>query len=95
MLADPAPLADTLPSASRFAPMLSGGAPTIGAANKRSVRPKGNSQTLGESQKHVVANNLQTNIPWKPTRVGVRADDIGAQRLEEDCIPRDGGLEGE
>jgi hypothetical protein len=38
MLADPAPLADTLPSASRFAsrfaPMLSGGAPTIGAANK-------------------------------------------------------------
>jgi hypothetical protein len=25
----------------------------------------------------------------------VRADDIGAQRLEEDCIPRDGGLEGE
>jgi hypothetical protein len=34
MLAEPALLADTLPSASRFAPMLSGGAPTIGAANK-------------------------------------------------------------
>jgi len=26
--------------------------------------------------------------------VGVRADDIGAQRLEEACIPRDGGLRG-
>ena len=27
--------------------------------------------------------------------MGVRADDIGAQRLEEACMPRDGGLEGE
>jgi len=26
--------------------------------------------------------------------VGVRADDIGAKRLEEACIPRDGGLRG-
>ena len=25
----------------------------------------------------------------------MRADDIGAQRLEEACIPRDGGCEGE
>jgi hypothetical protein len=31
----------------------------------------------------------------KPTRAGVRADDIGAQRLEEARIPREGGLEGE
>jgi hypothetical protein len=38
------------------------------------------------------ASNLQTNIPWKPTRVGVRADDIGAKRLEEARIPRDGGF---
>ena len=28
----------------------------------------------------------------KPARAGVRADDIGAKRLEEACIPRDGGL---
>jgi hypothetical protein len=28
----------------------------------------------------------------KPTRAGVRADDIGAQRLEEARIPRDGGF---
>ena len=27
-----------------------------------------------------------------PARVGVRADDIGAQRLEEARIPRDDGL---
>ena len=39
--------------------------------------------------------NVQTFIACKPTRVGVRADDIGAQRMEEVCIPRDGGLEGE
>jgi len=38
------------------------------------------------------ANNLQTDTPLKPARVGVRADDIGAKRLEETCIPRDGGL---
>ena len=38
--------------------------------------------------------NVQANITWKLTRVGVRADDIGAQRLEEACIPRDGGLRG-
>ena len=31
-LAEPAPLADTPPSASRCPPMLSGDAPTIGAA---------------------------------------------------------------
>ena len=30
-----------------------------------------------------------------PARAGVRADDIGAKRLEEARIPRDGGLEGE
>ena len=41
------------------------------------------------------ANNLLPNIPLKPARVGVRADDIGAKRLEEAWIPRDGGLEGE
>jgi len=29
--------------------------------------------------------------PQKPARSGVRADDIGAQRLEETRIPRDGG----
>ena len=74
--------------------MLSGDAPTIGAANKRSVRPKANYQTLGESQKLFIANNLQTHIPWKPTRVGVRADDVGAKRPEEAWIPRDGGLTG-
>jgi hypothetical protein len=37
-LAEPAPLAGTPPSASRFAPMLSGDAPTIGAANKVCAR---------------------------------------------------------
>jgi hypothetical protein len=36
--AEPAPLAGTPPSASRFAPMLSGGAPTIGAAKERLAR---------------------------------------------------------
>ena len=34
------------------------------------------------------------NAIEKPTRAGVRADDIEAKRLEEDCIPRDGGLRG-
>jgi hypothetical protein len=34
MMAEPAPLVGTPPSASRCAPMLLGGAPTIGAANK-------------------------------------------------------------
>jgi hypothetical protein len=30
----------------------------------------------------------------KPTRAGVRADDVGAQRPEEACMPRDGGFRG-
>ena len=38
------------------------------------------------------ANNLLPNSRLKPARVGVRADDIGAKRLEEACIPRDGDL---
>ena len=62
----------------RCAPMLSGGAPTIGAAKR---------------WMHV--NDGQTNTSPKPTRVGVQADDIGAQRLEETRAPRDGGFEGE
>jgi hypothetical protein len=37
-LAEPAPLAGTPPSASRFAPMLSGDAPTIGAAKEAYAR---------------------------------------------------------
>jgi len=40
------------------------------------------------------ANKWQTNITLKPARVGVRADDVGAKRPEEACIPRDGGLRG-
>ena len=38
LLAEPVPLADTPPSASRFAPMLSGDAPAIGAANQICAR---------------------------------------------------------
>ena len=41
------------------------------------------------------ANHRRPHITLKPARVGVRADDIGAKRLEEACIPRDGGLRGE
>ena len=37
-LAEPAPLVGTPPSASRFAPMLSGDAPTIGAAKEAHAR---------------------------------------------------------
>ena len=33
------------------------------------------------------ANNLLPNSPLKPARVSVRADDIGAKRLEEACNP--------
>jgi hypothetical protein len=40
------------------------------------------------------ANHGRPHITLKPARVGVRADDIGAKRLEEACIPRDGGLRG-
>jgi hypothetical protein len=46
----------------------------------------------GYKQLLLYANWLLTHITLKPTRVGVRADDIGAKRLEEACIPRDGGL---
>ena len=38
--------------------------------------------------------SLQTYATWKPPRAGVRADDVGAQRPEEACIPRDGGFRG-
>ena len=76
-LAEPTPLAGTPPSASRFAPMLSGDAPTIGAAKARWV-----------------SQDSLSNTALKPTRVGVRVDDIGAKRLEEARIPRDGGLRG-
>ena len=38
--------------------------------------------------------SLLTNATWKPTRVGVRADDVGAQRPEEARLPRDGGFRG-
>ena len=40
------------------------------------------------------ANKWQTKVTLKPARVGVRADDVGAKRPEEACIPRDGGLRG-
>jgi hypothetical protein len=46
----------------------------------------------GDKQPLLHTNGLLTDIALKPTRVGVRADDIGAQRLEEACIPRDGGF---
>jgi hypothetical protein len=63
---------------------------------KRSLRANLVPAQVGAgSQMLLRASNLQTNIPWKPTRVGVRADDIGAKRLEEACIPRDGGFEAE
>jgi hypothetical protein len=40
------------------------------------------------------AKHWQTHTSPKLTRAGVRADDIGAKRLEEARIPRDGGLRG-
>ena len=48
----------------------------------------------GESLKLLRDNHLPSITLWKPTRVGVRADDVGAKRPEEACIPRDGGLTG-
>jgi hypothetical protein len=41
----------------------------------------------GEWQMLLRANNLLPNSPLKPARVGARADDIGAKRLEEACYP--------
>ena len=38
--------------------------------------------------------SARNNATEKPTRVGVRADDVGAQRPEEARIPRDGGFRG-
>jgi hypothetical protein len=38
-----------------------------------------------------VSKEPLTHTFLKPARVGVRADDIGAKRLEEACIPRDDG----
>ena len=54
-----------------------------------------NPHTLGVLLKYLLAHNLLTTISLKPARVGVRADDVGAKRPEEACIPRDGGIEGE
>ena len=60
---------------------------------KRSLRANLVPAQVGAgSQMLLRASNLQTNILCKPTRVGVRADDIGAKRLEEARIPRDGGF---
>jgi len=63
--AEPAPPVDTPPFASRFARMLSGGAPTIGAANSFYAL-KHEHAILVLDGKFFCANNLLTNIPWKP-----------------------------
>ena len=130
---EPAPLAGAPPSASRCAPMLSGDAPTIGAANKICARDYMNAllavnvkyfhtskkckptshgnrhewvcglTTLERSDwrrpahpemavKRGSSHHAKNQATQKSTRVGVRADDIGARRLEKTRTPRDGGL---
>jgi len=46
---------------------------------------------MAVSEGESIATN-PTQATEKPARVGVRADDIGAKRLEEARAPRDGGL---
>jgi hypothetical protein len=90
-MAEPAPLAGTPPSASRCAPMLSGDAPTIGAAKVMWVCKPCGSTNASLNVNAFVSKEPLTHTFLKPARVGVRADDIGAKRLEEARIPRDGG----
>jgi len=90
--AEPAPLAGTPPSASRCAQMLSGR-----RTHHRCCEQYVSLQTLRTPICVVIGNHfvrlvLSTDNSLKPARVGVQADDIGAQRLEEACIPRDGGF---
>jgi len=75
--------------------MLSGDAPTIGAAKVMFACKPCGSTNISLSANALESKESLTHTFLKPARVGVRADDIGAQRLEEACIPRDGGLEGE
>ena len=75
--------------------MLSGDAPTIGAAKVMFVCKPSGTTNISLSANALVSQESLTQTFLKPARVGVRADDIGAQRLEEACMPRDGGLEGE
>ena len=137
MITEPAPLAGTPPSASRFVPMLSGrrtrhrcceqetcsqmeiSTPLV---NHKDLRSPTTCTPSSHGNRHewVCGPTTSERSDWrrlaypkmavqegefrahaynkasqKPTRVGVRADDIGAKRLEEACIPRDGGFRGE
>ena len=68
--------------------MLSGDAPTIGAAKVMWVCKPCASTNASLNVNAFVSKEPLTHTFLKPARVGVRSDDIGAKRLEEARIPQ-------